>query len=86
MSHILNADFWRFCAKLPRDVQRRVPQKFELLTRNPRHPSLRFKKIGALWAIRIGNEYRALARKKNGIFDWFWIGKHDEYIRRIRQN
>ncbi len=85
MNHILNADFWRFCARLPPEIQRRVPQKFQLLRQNPKHPSLRFKKVGILWAIRIGKGYRALARKKDEVFDWFWIGKHDEYMRRIRQ-
>ena len=87
MEHILDADFWRFCAELPRDVQRRVPQKFELLRQNPRHTSLYLKKVGKqLWSARITQEYRALARENAGVFVWFWIGKHDEYIRRIREN
>ncbi len=41
MNHILEADFWKFCARLPLNIQRRVPQKFQLLRQNPRHPSLR---------------------------------------------
>lgn len=86
MEHILNEDFWGFCAKLPRDVQRRIPQKFELLRQNPRHPSLHFKKVGDHWSIRICKGYRAVARRENNTFVWFWAGKHDEYMRRIRQN
>ena len=86
MNHILDADFWRFCARLPPDIQRRVPQKFEMLRQNPRHPSLRFKKVGNLWAIRICKGYRALAREEDGNFIWRWIGTHDEYMRRIRES
>ncbi len=83
MEHILNEDFWESCEKLPRSIQRRVPQKFQLLQQNPRHPSLRLKKVGELWAIRVNKGYRALAREEDGTFIWFWIGTHDEYERRI---
>ena len=87
MNHILDADFWRFCVRLPQEIQRRVPQKFQLLTQNPKHPSLYFKKVSEqLWSIRISLEYRALARENAGVFTWYWIGKHDEYMRRIREN
>ena len=83
MEHVLDDDFWDAYAELPLNVQRRVPQKFQLLRQNPRHPSLRFKKVGDLWTIRVSRGYRALARKVEGIFIWFWIGTHDEYVRRI---
>ena len=83
MQHILDEDFWEACAKLPSNVQRRVPQKFQLLQQNLRHPSLRFKKVGNLWSIRISRGYRALAREENGDLIWFWIGTHDEYEKRI---
>ena len=83
MEHILDEDFWESCTELPRTIQRRVPQKFQLLQQNPRHPSLRFKKVGDLWAIRVSRGYRALAREEDGNFIWFWIGTHDEYERRI---
>ncbi len=46
---------------------------------NPRHPSLRFKTVGQLWSIRIGADHRALALHHNGVYYWFWIGKHDAY-------
>ena len=35
------------------------------------------------WTIRVSRGYRALARKVEGIFIWFWIGTPDEYVRRI---
>lgn len=83
MEHIFDEDFLEACAKLPPNVRRRVPQKFQLLQQNPRHPSLRFKRVRDLWAIRISKGYRALAREEDGNFIWFWIGRHDEYERRI---
>lgn len=83
MEHVLDDDFWDAYAELPLNVQRRVPQKFQLLRQNSRHPSLRFKKVGDLWTIRVSRGYRALARKVEGIFIWFWVGTHDEYERRI---
>ena len=82
MEHILDEGFWESCTELPPTIQRRVPQKFQLLQQNPRHPSLRFKKVGDLWAIRVSRGYRALAREEDGNFIWF-CGTHDEYERRI---
>ena len=83
VEHILDDDFWESCAQLPPDVRRRVPQKFQCLQQNLRHPSLRFKKVGALWSIRISRGYRAFSREEDGNFIWFWIGTHAEYERRI---
>jgi len=77
-------DFWEHYQNLPRSVQRLAGNKFELLKQNPRHPSLHLKKVGMRWAARINKDYRALAREENGILVWFWIGKHDEYMRRIQ--
>ena len=36
---------------------------FELLKADPLHPSLRFKKVGNLWSIRVGINHRALVIK-----------------------
>ena len=56
---------------------------FELLKSNPRHPSLRFKKTGQYWSVRVGLAYRALGREiEDGIL-WGWIGSHAEYDRII---
>lgn len=61
-------------------------RKLEMLTSNPRHPSLHFKKIGnkeQLWSVRVGLRYRALGREKPEGIVWFWIGTHAEYDRLI---
>lgn len=57
-----------------------------LWQRNPRHPSLQFKKAGNVWSLRIGGGYRALALLENAAFHWFWIGIHDEYERLLDLN
>lgn len=84
MRHILNEDFWNSLEELPQDIQKRVPQKFELLRQNPRHPSLNFKRVRAHWTIRISRGYRAVAVRDAGTFVWNWVGKHDEYMKRIQ--
>jgi hypothetical protein len=56
---------------------------YELLKRDPRHPSLRFKKIGRYWSVRVGLRHRALAVEVDEGYLWFWIGSHAEYDRLI---
>lgn len=80
-----NQAFWTSYQNLSRQIQQRANKSFAMLKQDTKHPSLDFKKVGKdLWSARISRDYRALAREKDGIFVWFWIGKHDEYIRRIR--
>ena len=76
--------FWRCYHNLPPKVQQQADNKFRLLRQDANHPSLNLKRVGSLWAGRINKDYRALAREENGTLVWYWIGKHDEYTRRIR--
>ncbi len=77
--------FWKCFRNLSQQLQQRANKSFVLLKQDSKHPSLEFKKVGKdLWSARISRDYRALAREENGTLVWFWIGKHDEYIRRIR--
>ncbi|MCY3789943.1 MAG: hypothetical protein OXH63_14275 [Gemmatimonadetes bacterium] len=75
--------FWACYRKLPRNIQQLADKKFELLKQNPRHPFLRLKKTGSHWAARINRDYRALAIEDGDMLIWVWIGKHDEYTRRL---
>lgn len=84
IGHSQTENFRRFRDKLPRNVQKRVLRKFDLLQQNPGHPSLRLKKVGVFWSMRISKKCRALAVENQGILAWQWIGGHDEYKRRIR--
>jgi hypothetical protein len=83
VTHRATASFWRYYEALLPDVRLLADKNFALLKRNPRHPSLHFKKVGGeLWSARIGG-YRALALEGVDAFHWIWLGTHDEYARRI---
>lgn len=84
MRHLTTARFWQLYEKLPAAVQRLADKSFELLKADPRHPALRFKKIGQLWSSRVGAHYRALATAEEDAYVWFWIGSHDDYDRLLR--
>lgn len=79
MKHFASPAFWGRYHTLPSTVKRLADKNFELLKANPRHPSLRFKKIGTLWSARVGDHYRALGVDVEGGIVWFWIGTHAEY-------
>jgi hypothetical protein len=81
LRHHATPDFWACYRKLPSEVQALADKSFALLSDNPRHPSLHFKKVGRFWSARIGLEHRALAVEGSEGLVWFWIGVHDEYDR-----
>jgi hypothetical protein len=83
--HRTTARFWTLLARLPEPIQRVAHENFELLKKNPAHPSLHFKRIGNLWSARVGINYRAVAVEDGSDFIWVWIGPHDEYQRLIKQ-
>ena len=68
---------------LPDEIRSVADKNFDLLKANPRHPSLRLKKVGAFWSARVGRNYRAVARDRAEGLVWFWIGPHDQYDRLI---
>jgi hypothetical protein len=57
-------------------IQKLADANFSLLKRDPRHPSLQFKKVGRYWSVRVGLRYRALAIEMDDAYLWFWIGSH----------
>ena len=83
--HRTTARFWTSLARLPEPIQRVAHENFDLLKKNPAHPSLHFKRIGNLWSARVGINYRAVAVEDGSDFIWVWIGPHDEYQRLIKQ-
>jgi hypothetical protein len=85
VTHFASSRFWACYEQLPADVQAQADKQFALLKLNPGHPSLRFKKVGALWSARVNAHIRSLAVESGGDLIWFWIGTHDEYDRQIRQ-
>ena len=84
MNHHTNRRFWLSYRELPLEIRSLARKNYRLLLREPRHPSLRFKKIGRRWAVRVGLDYRAVALEVDDGLLWFWIGPHDGYDRLIR--
>ncbi|MGC2778789.1 MAG: hypothetical protein WA418_24480 [Bradyrhizobium sp.] len=79
MTHFASPKFWAAYELLPEAVRRLADQNFELLKRDPRHPSLQFRKVGRFWSARVGLRYRALATEVDDGYLWFWIGSHADY-------
>jgi hypothetical protein len=83
MKHFASASFWSAYEALPQHIRRQADHQYELLKSDPRHPSLRFKRVGPYWSVRIGQRYRALATEIDEGLIWFWIGSHAEYDKLI---
>jgi len=69
---------------LPKDIRKKARDAYKLWQRDPKHRSLRMKKVdkeGDVWSVRIDRQHRAVGVMKEGAMIWFWIGKHDEYER-----
>ena len=79
MKSSTTSDFRASFDVLPADIKARARRAFTLWRANPRHPSLSFKKVGGVWAVRVGRGFRALALLQDDTFHWFWIGSHDDY-------
>ena len=77
--HKAAPNFWYHYRQLPEEIQKVANKNFELLERDLRHPSLQFKKVGKVWSVRVGRNFRALAVQVPEGFLWIWIGNHAEY-------
>ena len=84
MNHFATPGFWYCYRHLPVAIRELADKNFALLRDDHRHPSLRFKKVGSYWSVRVGLRYRALARERTEGFVWFWIGNHDDYEKLIQ--
>jgi len=45
VTHFASPDFWFHYQQLPPEIRDLADKNFELLKQNPRHPSLRLKKV-----------------------------------------
>lgn len=73
---------------LPLDMQRQARDAYNLFQTNPRHPSLRFKRISpsdsSMYSARVGGHYRVIGKLKGDTVIWDWIGSHEDYNALIR--
>ena len=88
MESLALPSFRKALAKLPKEIQELAAEAYTLWKANPRHPSLRFKKVSSnmpIYSVRVSGNYRALGRLRDGIMYWFWIGPHSEYDQILKQ-
>jgi len=80
-----NAAFRKYLAALPAEIQRQARIAYALFRTDPRHPSLKFKRIHGRpgWvSTRVGGSYRAVGRLvASDEVVWVWIGPHEQYER-----
>ena len=84
MKHFASPEFWFHYRLLPEAIQNLADKNFTLLKENPRHPSLRLKKVGVFWSVRVGISYRALGKVREEGIVWTWIGSHADYDSMIK--
>jgi hypothetical protein len=77
--------FWQCFGRLPAEIRALATKQFRLWIREPRHPSIQFKKVAAYWSARITDNYRAVGVMDEDTVIWFWIGTHDEYERLLNR-
>ncbi len=82
------AQFRKAFAELPKQVQEQTREAYRKFKQNPRHPSLRFKKVHSvlpIYSARITKNYRAIGQLEGDTIIWFWVGAHAEYDRLVSQ-
>ncbi|HEY0265535.1 MAG TPA: hypothetical protein VGC16_02210 [Rhizomicrobium sp.] len=84
MAHFAKRSFWKSYEALTSDIRALADKSFALLQSNPRHPSLRFKKVGRFWSARVGQDYRAVGVEVDDGIVWILIVTHKEYESLIR--
>jgi len=60
MEHFAHRTFWKRYDSLPPDIRALADKQFAQLAANPRHPSVRLKRIGRFWSARVNTDYRAV--------------------------
>jgi hypothetical protein len=79
MNHFATPSYWFHYRSLTAEIRQLADKDFALLKQDPHHPSLRLKKVGIYWSVRVGLHYRAIAKDRGEGLVWFWIGPHDRY-------
>jgi len=78
--------FWELFFALPADVKELAVRNYDLWRRDPRHPSLHFRRLQGStdrFSVRVGEHYRALGKRTGDTITWVWIGTHAEYDRLV---
>lgn len=76
------AQFRKAFADLPEQVQKQTREAYRQFKQDPRHPSLRFKKVHPelpIYSARISKSYRVIGQLEGDTVIWFWVGSHTKY-------
>jgi hypothetical protein len=76
--------FWELFRALPSEIQNLAVKNYHLWRQNPHHPSLHFRRLQGSedrYSIRVGDHYRALARRVGETIMWVWTGTRSDYDR-----
>ncbi len=74
--------FWELYGRLDQNLRAKAKKAYRLWSKDPFHPSLRFKCINQeenVWSVRLTRGVRALGIMEGDTVTWFWVGGHDEY-------
>jgi hypothetical protein len=75
-------------ATLPKNIHTRVRAAYRRFRANPYRSGLQFKKVHRtrpVYSARVNDDYRVLDTMEGDDIVWFWIGKHEEYERLLKQ-
>lgn len=79
--------FWGAYRELSPEARELARKAYRLFRENPRHPSLRFKKVHdreSIYSVRVTLACRAVGVVKGDEITWFWIGAHADYDRLLK--
>ena len=82
----LDPEFLEALRKLDHETRRKVQRAYQLFKDNPRHGSLRFRRVRGTrnhYSARVDDYYRVLGVVEGNTITWYWVGPHDEYERMI---
>lgn len=88
MTSRITRQFREALAKHPANVRRQATIAYRKFRENPHHPSLRFKKVHAsqpIYSARVKDDYRAIGLVRDDAITGFWIGKHEEHERLLKE-
>ena len=86
MNSVAAVSFWNAYKRLSPNVRAAVRKAFLLWMADPFHPSLHFKCMDReenIWSARVTRGYRALGVLEGDTVTWYWVGRHDVYVRRL---
>ena len=79
-------DFWELYHGLPPHIRNAARKAFQKFLENPAHPSLKLERLkfdSRAWSVRVTRNHRAVARRYEDDWLWFWIGSHEKFDRQF---